>query len=399
MVQASLYAASPVKDGGSELQPILAALQKHAGDPEGVSVMLDALQTIVANGDAEDEMEEEELLPVVLTALNSHPGSAEVASAGYAVLSSVALRSENPKLAVAGTDAEAIARFYAWKEEKRRQRENLKRIMARFRNAAAAAAFGTWYETTQQILGIKRLVSGLLHRELASALQQWVRGAAALRGERRSTRLHDAEGAKARGDWIEVIRAADDVLMLGERLLALGEEEAYRAPLGVEGVADAAEELGGGGVDAAVVREAAERLKRDAAVGAEEQERQDKANRLKNFVNRLRNAEIAGAWDGWMEYHRRIELCKRVASRIVLRALHMCFDGWALHAEQMRESRKLMARVAKTLLNTRMARAYKRWLGYMAELEEERARQRAVAEAERLRRKEAFLLKQLFRNL
>ena len=54
---------------------------------------------------------------------------------------------------------------------------------------------------------------------------------------------------------------------------------------------------------------------------------------------------------------------------------------------------------AKTLLNTRMARAYKRWLGYMAELEEERARQRAVAEAERLRRKEAFLLKQLFRNL
>ena len=77
----------------------------------------------------------------------------------------------------------------------------------------------------------------------------------------------------------------------------------------------------------------------------------------------------------------------------------MCFDGWALHAEQMRESRKLMARVAKTLLNTRMARAYKRWLGYMAELEEERARQRAVAEAERLRRKEAFLLKQLFRNL
>ena len=104
-----------------DLAPILAVLRKHAADAEAVTVALTTLQYLVAIGDVEDEMEEEDLLPIVIAALQANPESGKVAAAGRAVLSCTALRAADPELAVAQADCSAVASFYTWAEERKRQ--------------------------------------------------------------------------------------------------------------------------------------------------------------------------------------------------------------------------------------------------------------------------------------
>ena len=350
-----------------ELAPVLSVLRKYGTDAEACAVGLDTLQYLVAIGDVEDEMEEEDLLPIVIAALQANPDSAKVAVAGHAVLSCTALRSADPNLAVAQADTGAVARFYAWAEERKRQRENVKRIMGRFRNQAAAAAFATWAETTQQMVGIKRLVASLLHRELAAALQQWVKGVASHRGARRSTRLQEADALLAAGECRRALDCTDEALHLGQGLLGLAgdEEAAARAPIAAEGAEDAMEEVGGGGVDPAAVAAAATDLRDRAAAAVEELAESEKAARIESMLRRWRNSQLLVGWDGWMAFRHRVELCQRIGSRISLRGQHMAFDGWLNGAYQQVAMRELMVRVAQTISNTAIMKCLNRWKRFL----------------------------------
>ena len=80
-------------------------------------------------------------------------------------------------------------------------------------------------ETTQQMVGIKRLVASLLHRELAAALQQWVRGVCSARGARRSKRLQEAGALLSAGEFQRALLSADEALHLGQGLLKLPIDE------------------------------------------------------------------------------------------------------------------------------------------------------------------------------
>eukprot|EP01044_Picomonas_judraskeda_P042963 COSAG03_NODE_22361_length_292_cov_0.512953_1_plen_77_part_10 len=62
-----------------QLAPVLQTLRRHATDVESATACLEALEYLVAIGDVEDEMEEEELLPLVFAALQANPCSAQVA--------------------------------------------------------------------------------------------------------------------------------------------------------------------------------------------------------------------------------------------------------------------------------------------------------------------------------
>ncbi len=385
-----------------QLAPVLQTLRKHATDAESATACLDALEYLVAIGDVEDEMEEDEFLPLVIAALQANPNSAAVAAAGHAVLSCAALRSENPQLAADSADSTATGRFYDFVKRRKEQREHAKKVLARFRNQAAAAAFATWLETTQQIVGIKRLVASLLHRELAATLHQWIAGTVSARAARRSARLQQAEALIAAGEHDRALARAEEAVVMSVGLLALasgGEEREARAPIAVDAAVDATERVGGGGIDSEAVSMHAIDLRDSAQAAVQAEAEAAKAARIERMVHRWRHASIILGWDGWLEYRRRIELCQRVAKRIVLRGMHMAFDSWCNGVQQTLAVKELMVRVANTMANLQVSRAVNRWKEYVEQLEVEREMERQKYAIEQERKRKEFLLRQLFKNL
>lgn len=385
-----------------QLAPVLQTLKRHAADAESATVCLEALEYLVAIGDVEDEMEEEEFLPLVFAALRANPNSAQVASAGHAVLSCAALRSEDPLVAAGSADAGSVGRFCDLVVRRKQQREHAKKVMARFRNQAAGAAFATWLEITQQMVGIKRLVASLLHRELASALHQWVVGTFRERASRRSARLRQAEALIAAGEHDRALANAEEAVMMGLGVLALasaGEEHEARAPIAVDAARDAAERTDGVGIDHQAVSARAIDVRDRALAAVKVAAEASKAARIERMVYRWRHANILLGWEGWLEYRRRVELCQRVAKRITLRGMHMAFDCWFNGVQQLIAAKELLLRATKTLANLPVSRAINRWKEYVEELEAEREWERRKYEIEQERRREEFLLRKLFKNL
>jgi hypothetical protein len=385
-----------------QLAPVLKTLRRHATDEASATACLEALEYLVAIGDVEDDMEEEEILPLVFAALQSNPSSAQVAAAGHAVLSCAALRSENPQLAADSADPGAAERFHDFVERRKEQREYAKKVLARFRNQAAGAAFATWLETTQQIVGIKRLVASLLHRELAATLYQWVASTVSERAIRRSARLRQAEALIAAGEHDRALASAEEAVVMGLGLLALataGEERKARAPIAVDAALDAIEWVGNGGVDNEVVSTHAIDLRDRAQAAVHAKAEAAKAARIEWMVHRWRHASMLLGWEGWLEYRRRVDLCQRVAKRIALRGMHMAFDGWFNGVQQTLAVKELMVRVANTIANLQVSRAMNRWKEYVEELEAERELERQKYAIEQERKRKEFLLRQLFKNL
>ena len=389
------------------LQPVLQTLDRHADDAETATVCLQALEYLVGIGDVEDELEEEEFLPLVFATLQANSNSAAVAAAGHAVLSSMALRSENPRLAADSADAGAVARFYDFVERRKQQREHARKVLARFRNQAASAAFATWRETTQQMVGIKRLVASLLHRELAAALHQWIAGTVGERIARRSARLQQAEALIAAGENDRAVARAEEAIMMGLGLLALaggGEDHEARAPIAVDAAQDALQErIGDGEIDVHAVnlRDSihAVELRDRAMMALQAAAEAAKAARIERMLHRWRHASILLGWEGWLAFRRRIELCQRVAKRITLRGMHMAFDGWFNGVQQAIAVKELMRRTAHTLANLQVSRAMNRWKEYIEQLEAERELERRKYQIEQERRRKEYLLRQLFKNL
>ena len=386
------------------MQPaaVLQTLKRHAADAEYATVCLEALEYLVATGDVEDEMEEEEFLPVVFAALRANPNSAQVAAAGHAVLSCAALRSEDPRLAAGSADAGSVGRYNDLVVRRKQQREHAKKVLARFRNKAAGAAFATWLETTQQMVGIKRLVASLLHRELASALYQWMVGTFRERAARCFARLRQAEALIAAGEHDRALAHAEEAVMMGLGVLALasaGEKHEARAPIAVNAALDAAEGADGGGIDYRAVSARAIDVRDRAMAAVQVAAEAVKAARIERMIHRWRYTNILLGWEGWLQYRRRVELCQRVAKRMTLRGLHMAFDGWCNGVQQLIASKDLLLRATKTLANLPVSRAINRWKEYVEELEAKREWERRRYEIEQERRRKEFLLRQLFKNL
>eukprot|EP01043_Picozoa_sp_COSAG02_P054395 COSAG02_NODE_6153_length_3763_cov_743.881550_2_plen_392_part_00 len=385
-----------------QLAPVLQTLRRHATDVESATACLEALEYLVAIGDVEDEMEEEEILPLVFAALQANPCSAQVAAAGHAVLSCVALRSETPQLAADSADHGAAERFHDFVERRKEQREYAKKVMARVRNQAAGAAFATWLETTQQIVVIKRLVASLLHRELAATLHQWVVSAVSEKATRRSTRVRQAEALIAAGEHDRALAIAEEAVVMGLGLLALArgdEERKARAPIAVDAALDATEWFSNDSMNTEVVSAHAIDLRDRTQAAVQAEAEAAKAARIEWMVHRWRHASILLGWKGWLEYRRRVELCQRVAKRIALRGMHMAFDGWFNEVQQSLAVKELMVRVANTIANLQASRAINRWKEYVEELEAERETERKKYAIEQERKRKEFLLRQLFKNL
>jgi hypothetical protein len=383
------------------LEPVLRVLQKST-DVAGAVAGLDALAYLVAIGDVEDELEEEDLVPLVLRVLQANPESAEVATAGHAVLSCTALRSADPQLTTDGADPGAVARFRDFVSQRKEQRKHAKKVLARFRNQAAGAAFSTWHETTQQMVGIKRLVASLLHRELAAALHQWIKCTVGERAARRSARLKEADALLAACEHHRAMKIAEEAVVMGLGVLALAngsEETSERAPIGTAAAEEAFELVGGGGVDSEAVSAAAMDLRDRAEAALEAAEEAEKAKRIEGMLQRWKQSSLLLGWEGWLEFRRRVELCRRVAKKIALRGMHMAFDAWFDGVQHELAVKELMVRVANTMANLQVSRALNRWKEFVIELEEEREQERRKYEIEQERKRKEFLLRQLFKNL
>ena len=94
--------------------------------------------------------------------------------------------------------------------ENKRQRGALARVVGRFRMAAAARAFASWWNGVLQARGTRRILSKLLKRGLSMALDAWAAAIQTLRAQRAVVArtlgklLHRSTGAAFEA-WVEAL--------------------------------------------------------------------------------------------------------------------------------------------------------------------------------------------------
>jgi hypothetical protein len=209
------------------------------------AMALRALQVVVLAGVEVGERSgngqgAEGVLRRVLRTVRAHEGCAEVAQAGHAVLSALALLADGELDAaqLSRVDPAAVTRFLAWEQDRQLQRQRAKALLRRLRGRHAAAALDRWRQWHQQKLGLRRMLARWMRQELSGAMRRWAAASAAARTLQQAEDLVEASRARDVGEWPTTLQLAKSLAAAcaGGLVGIEGAQGEGRAPLAQQAV-------------------------------------------------------------------------------------------------------------------------------------------------------------------
>ena len=209
--------------------------------------------------------------------------------------------------------------WHSWWEDKRKKRDRVRNVAARFKNPGVAKAFFRWYEAAD------------------------ARGTNIRRARRVLQRHFQSGVSKAWNTWVAYLEPFRIVKRAAKALYNQGIRRAFNS--WVEGTK-----------------------------GSGEMQRQREL--MRNFAGRLANIDLARGWSSWREFiNARAEkwaLLEKVSVRWRMTGASMAFATWAAVAQERTRKTQLMMSFAGRLANMEVARAWASWV----EICDERAKMR-----------------------
>ena len=393
------------------IRSVYAALQDHVDDPVVVTLALQALFVLlyrngshIARGN-----EREEMLSDVLHGMRMHPNDAEVVNAAHAIVNLFTSVRSLPPMDLPSQDL-AVEEYFAWQDERDRQLQAAQNLLQRFQQLQISKAFRSWQDATRQRKTLVAMLRRWFQLEMSDRWAQWVHRCVSERAVRRESWVKTAAKAHDAGDWKAAIDAAELALSLGGHLLARAQAN---LPLS-EDVGDAVLAVGSYSAACALQEQYdadevytaqadTDGRALDLLESAVEGQRHHEDLVLSRAVTRFTLMLVGKAFSGWQvavnERCRQADVVSRVKARWLNMEKAAAFEGWYAWMARQEEIRKLLARATAIWHNKQLMARFNFWCWFCQDCEDERAEERARKAAERQRRREAWLLKQLFKGV
>ena len=394
------------------IRSVYATLQDHVDDPDVVVLALRALFVLLyRNGShATRGSEREEFLSDVLHGMRTHPNDAEVVNAAHAVVGLFTRVRSLPPIDLDASHDLDVEDYFAWQDERDRQLQAAQNLLLRFQQLQIRKAFGSWFDATRQRKTLVAMLRRWVQLEMSDRWAQWVHRCVSERAVRRESWVKTAAKAHDAGDWKAAINASELALSLGGHLLARAQAN---LPLSEE-VSDAVLEVGSysaacalqeqyGADEVYTAQKDTDGRALDLLESAVEGQRHHEDLVLSRAITRFTLMLVRKAFSGWQlavnERCRVADIVNRARAHWINMEKAAAFEGWYAGMIRQQEVRKLLTRASVIWRNKELMARFNQWCWYCQCCEDERAEEVRQKAAERQRRREAWLLKQLFKGV